>query len=433
MTSEHLAHAVTRRRFLGVAGTAGAGVLLAGCGVKSSSAGSGGAAGRTVKLGYVTPQTGPLAPFGEADSFVIDALRPQLRSGVRLGAKRFPLDVVVKDSQSDPKRAADVASQLILRDKVDLMLVASTPDTVNPVADQCEANGIPCLSTVAPWDSFVFGRKGTPDKPFEWTYHFFWGLHDILAVYERMWREVTDERSVSMLWPNDSDGHAWSDSPNGGPALRKSGWKLVDPGHYENGIQSFSQILGRFKAAQAPILVGVPLPPDFTVFWRQAAQQGFKPKIATIAKALLFPSSVQALGPLAQNLSSEVWWSPSHPYSSSLSKQDSKALAAAYTARTRKQWTQPIGMVHALFEVAIDALRRAGGPNRDALTKALGSTKLDTVVGRLDWTAGPSPNVAVTPVVGGQWRRQVSRYDLTIVSNQGHPEIPRAGSVEALA
>jgi branched-chain amino acid transport system substrate-binding protein len=325
-----------------------------------------------------------------------------------------------------------VASQLILKDKVDLMLVASTPDTVNPVADQCEANGVPCLSSVAPWDSFVFGRKGTPDKPFKWTYHFFWGLHDILAVYQRMWRDVTKDRNVAVLWPNDADGNAWSDSPNGGPALRASGWKLLDPGHYENGVQSFSQILGRFDTAAAPILVGVPLPPDFTVFWRQAAQQGFKPKIATIAKALLFPSSVQALGPLAQNLSSEVWWSPSHPYSSSLTKQDSKAVAAAYTARTGKPWTQPIGMVHALFEVAVDALRRAGGPDRHALATALGSTKLDTLVGRLDWTAGPSANVAVTPVVGGQWRRQGSGYDLTIVSNQGHPEIPRAASVEAL-
>src|SRR5437588_8782304 len=369
MSRKHSAEAVTRRRFLGVAGTAGAGVVLASCGVKSSAAGSGGAAGRTVKLGYVTPETGPLAPFGQADSFVIESLRQQLRSGVHLGAKRFPIDVIVKDSQSDSRRAADVASQLILNDKVDLMLVAYTPDTVNPVADQCEANGVPCLSTVAPWDSFVFGRKGTPDKPFKWTYHFFWGLHDILAVYQQMWRAVTNQRTASVLWPNDPDGAAWANSPNGGPALRGAGWKLVDPGHYENGIQSFSQILDTFKAAGGPILFGAPIPPDFTVFWRQAAQQGFKPKIATIAKALLFPSSVQALGPLAQNLSTEVWWSPSHPYSSSLTKQDSKAVAAAYTAKTGKQWTQPIGMVHALFEVAVDALRRAGGPERDPLVK----------------------------------------------------------------
>ena len=43
-------------------------------------------------------------------------------------------------------------------------------------------------------------------------------------------------------------------------------------------------------------MTGVPIPPDFTTFWKQAAQQGFKPKIASIGKALLFPASVDALG-----------------------------------------------------------------------------------------------------------------------------------------
>ena len=29
----------------------------------------------TVKIGYVSPQTGPLAPFGEADKWVIDQMK----------------------------------------------------------------------------------------------------------------------------------------------------------------------------------------------------------------------------------------------------------------------------------------------------------------------------------------------------------------------
>ncbi len=33
------------------------------------------AAGRTIKLGYVSPQTSALAPFGEADSFTVSAIR----------------------------------------------------------------------------------------------------------------------------------------------------------------------------------------------------------------------------------------------------------------------------------------------------------------------------------------------------------------------
>src|SRR5579871_6539669 len=89
------------------------------------------AADRPFKVGYVTPQTGPLAPFGEADSFVINTAGSILAKGVKVGGKTVPVEIYIKDSQSNPNRAAEVAGDLILKDKVDLMLVASTPETIN--------------------------------------------------------------------------------------------------------------------------------------------------------------------------------------------------------------------------------------------------------------------------------------------------------------
>jgi branched-chain amino acid transport system substrate-binding protein len=425
---------VSRRSLLGGAGALGLGFtmgpLLSACSVKQG----GGNGAKAVKIGYVTPQTGPLAAFGEADSFVIGALQPVLQAGVKIGGSSIPISVTVKDSQSDPRRAAEAASQLILRDQVDLMLVASTPDTVNPVSDQCEANGVPCISSVAPWEAVYFARGGTPDKPFKWTYHFFWGLADIIGLFQDLWAAAGAGKTIGVLWPNDSDGNAWADPKTGLPTIGNKGFRLVDPGHYENLSLDYSAQIAKYKQAGADILVGVPLPPDFTNFWKQAAQQGYRPKSVTIAKALLFPSAVEALGPLAQNLSSEVWWSPQHPYKSSLTGQTCAQLATAYTTKTGKQWTQPIGMIHALFEVAVKALSAAGGPgDRAALAHAVGTTKTDSIVGPLDWNSGPVKNVTTTPLVGGQWRRGGRYpYDLTIVSNTQHPEIPASGTVQAL-
>ena len=54
--------------------------------------------------------------------------------------------------------------------------------------------------------------------------------------------------------------------------------------------------------------MGVFIPPDFTNFWKQAAQQGWKPKLGTYAKALLFPQSIEALGDVGAGLTTEVWW-----------------------------------------------------------------------------------------------------------------------------
>ena len=48
------------------------------------------AAERPFRLGYVSPRTGPLAPFGEADSFVLSTAGQLLAKGVAVGARRFP-------------------------------------------------------------------------------------------------------------------------------------------------------------------------------------------------------------------------------------------------------------------------------------------------------------------------------------------------------
>ena len=60
--------------------------------------------------------------------------------------------------------ASDMAGDLIASDKIDLMLVASTPETTNPVASRCEAQGTPCLSTVAPWQPYFIGRQSNPGE-----------------------------------------------------------------------------------------------------------------------------------------------------------------------------------------------------------------------------------------------------------------------------
>ena len=172
---------------------------------------------RAIKLGYVSPQTGPLAAFAEADNFNIARFKEATKAGIKLGNATLPVEVVVKDSQSNPNRAAEVAKDLIVQDKIDLMLVASTPETTNPVSTQCEIEELPCISTMAPWQPWFIGRQANPAggppawKGFNYTYHFFWGLEDVIAVFTNMWSQVPTNKIVGGLFPNDGDGNAWGD------------------------------------------------------------------------------------------------------------------------------------------------------------------------------------------------------------------------------
>ncbi|MFD2274318.1 hypothetical protein ACFS07_33570 [Undibacterium arcticum] len=85
------------------------------------------------------------------------------------------------------------------------------------------------------------------------------------------------------------------------------------------------------------------IPPDAKTFLTQAKQQGFKPKVITLGKALLFPGAIDALGDLGDGLTTEVWWSPWHPFKSTFTGMSAKELCGAYEEQSKKQWTQPIG------------------------------------------------------------------------------------------
>ncbi|CAB4904046.1 MAG: ABC transporter substrate-binding protein [Actinobacteria bacterium] len=417
-----------------VAVAAAASASLVGC-----SIGGGGASGEVIKIGYVTPRTGALAAFGEADTYVLDEMTKYFAdNGVTLAdGSKHQVEIIAKDTQSDSKRASDVASELILKDNVSMILVSSTPDTVNPVSDQCEANEVVCISTVAPWQAYYFGRQKDPANPvdFKWTYHFFWGLEDITAVYSDMWKQAgVTSGSAAELWPNDPDGIAWSDEKLGfPPVVTASGLTNNNPGLYANGTTDFSAQISQYKAENSQVLLGVPIPPDFITFWKQAVQQGFQPQVATIGKAILFPSVVEALGDTGNNLSSEVWWSPSSPYKSALTGQSAKELAASFEKATKKQWTQPLGFAEALFEVATATLQKSKSVKEADIQSALSTLKTDTIVGPVDWTSGPVKNVSKTPLVGGQWRLQGDgTYQIVIVSNSLAPQIPTGGTMEPL-
>lgn len=398
----------------------------------------GGGGDGTIKIGFTAPVTGALAGFGEANEFILGEINKLAEDGLMLGDKSYKVEIIFKDVESNSDTAAARASELILDDGVDLILSIATPEMINPVADQCEANGVPCLSTLAPWQPYFLGRGGDPAVGFDWTYHFFWGADQLVGNFVEMWNAIETNKKIGLLCGNDPDGNALADPNLGFPAgAAGAGYTVVDPGRFQVLSDDFSSIIGQFKDEGVEIVVGIPLPPDFATFWTQAKQQGFNPKLVTMAKAVLFSSAVEALGDIGDGLASEVWWTPNHPFSSSLTGATAAELSEAWTASTGKQWTQFIGFAHALFEECFDVLARAGSTDKQAIADATAATDLNTIVGPLKYGANGLPrNIATTSLVGGQWQKQDGGeypFDLLVTNNGLSPEIPLTGELKPLA
>lgn len=475
---------VSRREFLKIAGVAGASVGLAGglgglvaaCGEDEPATTTAGPTttaaggtdttgapgestttvsatdlGREIKIGFVTPLTGGIASFGVPDQYCADRAKEAIGEGLILGdGKMHPISILVRDSQSDTSRAAAVAGDLVNNDKVDLLVTASTPDTVVPVADQAEALQTPCISNDCPWQAYVATRAGGDlSATFQWTYHTFWGLEDVQANFIAMWDQIATNKKIGAMFSNDADGQAWQAGWEG--AWPTTGYSPVIPSAFQLNTEDFTTQLTEFKREGCELGMGVFIPPDFTNFWKQAIQQGWRPKVASFGKALLFPESIEALGDIGAGLTTEVWWTPYHPFKSSLTGETCQEFADEYSRRGNgRQWTQPL-LHFIVFELAVDALQRATNPeDKTSIVEAIKTTKLETIGGLIDFTAPVDPpgppwqvgprhvheNVYKTPQVGGQWRKGTNYpYELTIVTDAGAPGvgIPVQDTVQPLA
>ncbi|PSJ51051.1 ABC transporter substrate-binding protein [Mesorhizobium soli] len=422
MTKKEKPNGLTRRELLATAGAATAAMTM---GIRPAFATD------TLKVGFISPRTGPLAGFGETDGYVLEVVRKALANGIDIAGKTYAVEILDQDTQSDPSRAGQLAKDLINNQAIDLMLVVSTPETINPVADACEAAGVPCLSTVMPWEAWYFGRGAKPGEPspFKWTYHFGFGVGEFHKTYVSQWKLIETNRKVGVMYPNDADGNAIR--ANLAPLLQKDGFTIVDPGAYETGTTDFSSQIALFKQEGVEIINTFPIPPDFATFWRQAAQQGLhrQVKIVQVAKTGLFPSGVEALGNLGIKLGSAAYWHKAFPYKSSVAGVSGTELADGYEAASGKQWTQQLGATLSLFDAGFDALKKTPDPkSKEAVAKSLSTLNTVTIAGKVDFTSGPVPNVSPGPIIGTQWVKAAEGakfpLDYVVTENATDPNVP---------
>ena len=403
---------------------AGAGGVLAACSAdtKASQAAS---ATSTITLGYISPITGALAGFGAGDKFVIDTIRATkaYAGGFKVGGKTYDVNIVATDSRSDPTQASQLARQLILNNNVDLLMASSTPETVNPVAVVAETEGVPCLATNDPWEAWYGGLGGNPVQPtttFQYCTLFFFGLKQFQGCFVPMWNRIpAANKAVACQYPNDADGDAFRAGFE--PLITASGYTVVDGGPYTDGTDDFTSMISLFKRQDCQYFANAPVPPDFNIFWKQANQQGFKPKLATVAKVLLFPPDTVPLGPLVNNIATNSWWGPYMPNKSSLVPNLSAAqLANDFQAQTGQQWVQGIGSTYSLFEIAHLVFSGVSDPHdKQEVAAALHRVNYTGMCGPLNFSGGPAPGVAIIPPVGVQWKAGTGKYpfEMKVVDN----------------
>ncbi len=439
----------SRRGLLRAAGAGavvvGGGGLLEACSssIKGASAGSsassGSAAGQ-ITIGWIHPLTGALAGFGAADNFVISKIMQTTpyKSGFKIGGKTYDVSVKSYDTQSSPTRAGQLAQQAINADRVDLLLASSTPETVNAVASTAETLGTPLVCANIPWESWYINLHGNPQKPTlkpKYVVMYFFGAEHLVQCFIPMWNKIHSQlktnKVVAAAFPNDSDGNAFRAVF---PMFAKAaGYTMDISSAYTDGTTNYSSMISQFKSANADFFTNVPLPPDFATMWKQSVQQGFRPKLATVAKVLLFPTDAYALGSLVNNVATDTWWVPTMPWTSSFTGETCQQIANDYESAGGGQWNANLSN-YSLFEVAHAALTSVSNPHdKTEVADAIHNVNINALAGPLNFASSkaPAPGVAITPPVGVQWQKG-TKYplEMKVVDNTLLPQVTTTGDLK---
>jgi branched-chain amino acid transport system substrate-binding protein len=375
---------------------------------------------RSIKIGYISSLSGPRATFSEPAEYNVNKIKDFLKDGLEIGGKKYPIEILMRDQQSNPTRAGEVGRDLILQDNVDILL-ADDGDSHFAAGEIADQKGVPFISTINQWEPFIAARGSTPEKGYPWTFMFAFGATDVAKTYIGLWDTLDTNKTIGTLFLDIPPGQAFGSKTNGIPYfLKEKGYKVIDGGFVRFDSDDFSTQVAMFKDANCDIIAGFLLDPHFQTFWGQALQAGLSPKVVTFAGPFLFPTSLNALGDMGDGMSGEVWWTPDLPFKSSLTGQTARQIADGWEKETGKQWTQPLGYMHALYEVGVAALRHAKDPrDKEGIREGIRSMALDTVIGPVNFRDSKIKSVAVTEVAMGQWSKTPAGsrfpYELGIV------------------
>jgi len=379
------------RRLLAPAALLSLAIAASAC---SSSTGTSGSAtaGAPITLGASLSLTGALGSFGvdQQAGYLQEIADANAAGGIKIGATKHRVKLVVLNNQSDPTTAAQQVRDLVVQDGAQALLGAGTPPITVPEALIAESLRVPYLTTNTPVGAFAAGDK----SGYKYSWDMFFSEHeqatDIVAAVDRF----PTNHKIALFTDNEPDGVV--ERPLYKAAAAAAGDTVVGDFSFPVGTTDYTSFITSAKAAGAQIVIGQMDPPDAVTLWKQMKSLGFAPKIGIIAKAADFVSWVHALGSLAEGSLLEAVWLPSWNYpgtshiEATLGKEfnnlgDLGTATAAYS----------------VAEVILNAFERAGSTNPARVNSALATTKLTTPYGPVSFA---SNHTSVMGFAVAQWQ-----------------------------
>jgi branched-chain amino acid transport system substrate-binding protein len=377
-------------------------------GLMTASAGHPVYAQDALKIGAPLALTGGLADEGKKQEAVWKLWLDKVNAagGIEVGGKKMNVEFVEYDYQTDGKRAGQLAEKLITDDKVDVLLApfgSGHTKIVAAVAERYQTPLVACVaSSVSVYDQgfkYLFGTLA-PNT----------GMTESMVAYFK--EKMPSLKKVAVYGRDDVFPKAMASAL--AKSAKNGGLDVVYNELYAVGTMDHSAAVSAIKAAKPDWIYMTGYTQDLILGRKQLKDLGVEAPIITMVTGPAYKEFTEALGPLADGVTSSTWWHHATSYTDTIGPWSS--TAAFYKDFVAKFGGDPDyvhGSCAAAVDVLVDAVKRAGSPDKKAVRDALATTDALTFYGPITFGANGMNQGRDMPII------QVQGSDIKVLYPEG--------------
>lgn len=227
-----------------------------------------GACAQTVKIGVISPLTGPGAPWGMAvaEGAKMVAAETNAKGGLDIGGKKHQVEVIAYDDQYKVAESVAAYNRLTKQDGVKYVIIMSSAPTM-ALKQNIEDDKVVALS------GSMLAKSIDPSTKYQFRV---WSLPvDFLPSLVGWMKDNIKERRVVVLNPNDESGADQTQAVS--KLYQQNGFEVLGGELYERTQKEFQPLLTKVIASKANVIdLATTAPATAGLIVRQARELGFK-------------------------------------------------------------------------------------------------------------------------------------------------------------
>src|SRR3984957_7035064 len=289
-------------RFSTIAGAAMVAVVCWG------ASGSLAVADDVVRFGAPLPLTGPLAPEGikQQQGYDLWAEQANKAGGISVGGKKYKVEIVYADYQSNTPRAVQTTEQMITQDNVNFLFGAFGSGAAKAASTVSEKYKVPTIAAAA-----------SSSQVYDQGYKYLFGTftpNDTLTtpLTEIIKTQAPDVKKVAILARNDLFPLAIAQEME--KSAKANGMEVVYFEKYAIGTLDHSATLSQIKSLSPQWIFLTGYVNDLLLLRKQMVDQQIKAPVVTMIAGPAYRDFIDSAGQTAENLTSASWWHPAEEY-----------------------------------------------------------------------------------------------------------------------